>query len=712
MFSEDFMRRYRPAIVALVYLVLTVALTYPLVFHLNDHVIGNGTADVWQFPWNNFIFRERILSGKDPYFTDRIFYPVGTSLLLHTNTEVNSVLGLALSPFLSELGQMNVGLLLSGFLSALGTYLLTKRLTGSFAGALFAGIAFAFCPFRITRYFGHINFALTQIIPFGLWAFLRMADTQKLRYALLTGLFFALAYYSNQYYMMFLIISFAFMTAYGLWRIPSWRSARFFKNLCISGLIAGILLAQVGWHFVQDKRDKVIAQHAAGGGLAALGSAYLSDYFIAGPMAGLATSIYGFKYAGPHYKVTTGFVTLALAVAGLIFAIRQRNQPLILMGLLGILFLLITLGPFVDVGNCRVPMPYAILMKIPYMNHVRLPYRAAPMVALAFAVMSGFGISLLFRSRQSLRTGVIGFLFCALVFEISQVPLKLTEFKVPEVYYKIQTMADGTMLTLPFENNVANAAHQMKYQIVHKKDLLNGRTARATPLREQQAYLQRIPIAQSFEAFTRTHGKKGILQNVDDDREAAPFFRQFFKVRYLAIHDKYAMLPEVQQYVSTVFPDAHLLYEKQDAKVYELPEIPAPEEIIPDDKSLRLYLFSGWKPGHRKFAVCLQNEAKLLLPNVASNQTLTLEIQLRSRDSIALREGRAFIKLKNKILAEVPLKKKFERVKLSIPGKDILNGRRLLKIELVNSKGHLLEFNDIRTAKLELDLLRFRRGVQ
>ncbi len=710
LFSEAFLLRYRSAIVALVYMILTVALTYPLVFHLNDHLIGRGTADVWLFPWNNFIFKERILSGKDPYFTDRIFHPIGSSLLLHTNTEVNSVIGLILSPFLSELGQMNVGLLLSGFLSALGTYLLTLRLTGSFAGALFAGIAFAFCPFRITRYFGHINFALTQTLPFALWAFLRMAETKKFRYAFLTGLFFALTYYSNQYYMMFLIISFVFMTAYGLCRIPSWRTPQFFKNLCMSGFVAGILLSQVAWHFVQDKRDKVIAQHSDGGGLAAKGSADLGDYFIAGPMAGNAAKIYGTKYAGPHYKVTTGFITLALAIGGLAFAIRQRNQPSILVGLLGILFLLITLGPFVDIGNYRLPLPYAVLMKIPYMNHVRLPYRAAPMVALSFAVMAGFGISILIRFRKRWRNGIVAFLFCALLFELSQVPLKLSKFDVPEVYYRIQTMADGTMLTLPFDNNVANAAHQMKYQIVHQKDLLNGRIARATPVRSQEAYLRRIPIARSFESVTRTRGRKEILQNVDHDRKAAPAFRQFFNVRYLAIHDRYAASPDVQQYVSAVFPDAHLLYEKRDVRVYELPAIPAPEEIKPDHKSLQFYLFSGWRPRPRKFAVCVESVGKLLLPDIAANQTLTIEMRIRSRNP-AMKDGKALIKLKEKILTEVPLKEKFERVKLSIRGQEILNGRRLLKIELVDSAGRLLEFNDNLSAKLELDLIRLRKIV-
>jgi hypothetical protein len=56
MFYEKLMQRYRPAVVAVIYLVLTIVLTYPLAFVLKDHIVGTGTADIWQqlrFPGTN-----------------------------------------------------------------------------------------------------------------------------------------------------------------------------------------------------------------------------------------------------------------------------------------------------------------------------------------------------------------------------------------------------------------------------------------------------------------------------------------------------------------------------------------------------------------------------------------------------------------------------------------------------------------------------------
>src|SRR5262249_6335324 len=91
--------------------VLTLVFTYPTIFQLSSHLIGS-QEDVWQFPWNIFNFRERVLHHQDPYFTDFIFYPAGTGLLLHNYTEFNDVLGLPLAPFFNDIAITNLMTLL------------------------------------------------------------------------------------------------------------------------------------------------------------------------------------------------------------------------------------------------------------------------------------------------------------------------------------------------------------------------------------------------------------------------------------------------------------------------------------------------------------------------------------------------------------------------------------------------------------------------
>jgi hypothetical protein len=72
-------------------------------------------------------------------------------------------------------------LLLSTFvLSGLGMYLLVRELTGQPLAAVFAGLAFAFAPFRIDQY-SHLEVLSSQWMPFAFYGFRRFFVTARLR---------------------------------------------------------------------------------------------------------------------------------------------------------------------------------------------------------------------------------------------------------------------------------------------------------------------------------------------------------------------------------------------------------------------------------------------------------------------------------------------------------------------------------------------------
>ncbi|HEY4491081.1 MAG TPA: hypothetical protein VI958_03730, partial [Acidobacteriota bacterium] len=129
---------------------LTLIFSYPTIFHLATY-LPCSHPDAWQFVWNIFNFRELITEGKDPYFTDYMFHPLGTSLLLHNYTEFNDVVGLFLSPFFNDVAITNLMGMSATISSGLGVYMLARHLSGNSLAAVFAAIAFAFSPFRMNR---------------------------------------------------------------------------------------------------------------------------------------------------------------------------------------------------------------------------------------------------------------------------------------------------------------------------------------------------------------------------------------------------------------------------------------------------------------------------------------------------------------------------------------------------------------------------------
>ncbi len=113
------------------YLVLSLALTYPLVLHFTTHVPGSATwaFDEYTFLWNMWWFKYSIFDLQtNPLYSSFIFYPLGISLVLYTYHLHNALLSVPLQPFLSLATINNILLMGSLTLSGYGTFLLIKYL--------------------------------------------------------------------------------------------------------------------------------------------------------------------------------------------------------------------------------------------------------------------------------------------------------------------------------------------------------------------------------------------------------------------------------------------------------------------------------------------------------------------------------------------------------------------------------------------------------
>jgi len=81
----NWLRTYRHHLLALLgYLVLTLAMTYPLARSLGQAIPGDG-FDGWQNFWNLWwIKRSLLVLRTSPYFTYQVYYPTGAPLYFQT----------------------------------------------------------------------------------------------------------------------------------------------------------------------------------------------------------------------------------------------------------------------------------------------------------------------------------------------------------------------------------------------------------------------------------------------------------------------------------------------------------------------------------------------------------------------------------------------------------------------------------------------------
>ena len=163
--------------------IMTALATFPLSARPGSEAIDLGPDTrlfLWTLAWNTEALTQKPFS----LFDANIFYPEPRTLA-YSEHQLGSALVAA--PLLVTSGNpllaMNTVLLLSCFLSGLGAYILSRQLGLGQAGALLAGIVFAFTPPRFFR-LGQLHLATVQWIPLCLALVHRYAASGTTRHLL------------------------------------------------------------------------------------------------------------------------------------------------------------------------------------------------------------------------------------------------------------------------------------------------------------------------------------------------------------------------------------------------------------------------------------------------------------------------------------------------------------------------------------------------
>lgn len=147
-----------------------LAWTWPLGARLATAVPAVPGRDGYMQLWSVWHFRERLLSGQNPFYSDWLLYPEGASLLMTTYTPIIGLFNMAVG---NEMLALNLMLLAQYCLSGVGAWLLARRWVRQPLLQWLAGFVFAFSPFKMLRLPEHYDLVLTATIPFFVLAFLQ-----------------------------------------------------------------------------------------------------------------------------------------------------------------------------------------------------------------------------------------------------------------------------------------------------------------------------------------------------------------------------------------------------------------------------------------------------------------------------------------------------------------------------------------------------------
>jgi hypothetical protein len=655
--------------VLLAYGLLALALTYPLAAHLGSHVPGNGVDDpplTWNLWWVPTALLE---TGTNPFQSDYLFYPLGINLSFYTLTVLNGLLSIPLQGILPLVTTSNLLLLSSFVLGGYGAFLLAlvvvpKR--GGLAGylpAFAAGLIYAFASSKLFyAALGQWNIASSQWIPFYALALVRLArQPRSRRLALLAGLFLLFQAYAELTYASFLALFTGLWLAWNLLVPPSdlprgaARRQHAARLLLATGLVALVFLAGMVPQLaamLPDLRSEgdIWTQ---GGGFADVFSADLLGFWIPTALHPLLGSL----GAGLSYHRTVGqqiypgYVVLGLALLG---AVASRRRPATQFWALSALaFWLLTLGPTLRINgqDTGVPLPFALVERLPFFQGNRYPSRYSVMLTLSLAVLAAMGLAWLLgwlaarqkgkaersqgapRHQGRLATGALLLSLCALLlFEHLSIPLPLSDMTVPAVYEAVarEVPGDFTLLDLPlaWRNGSRVTGTQdpiimfeQYYQSTHGKKLLAGNTSRNP--RQKFQYFAEAPVIATIIALETGH--KVDPATVRADAAIAAQVLRFFDVQAIVVHPDKAG-PDMVPYLQAILP-LETLYRDEESVAYRVgrPAAAWPESwtVRAGDPLGSLSFAEGWSAPAGEVAWAQRPAARLLVPSPGGQTRLS-----------------------------------------------------------------------------------------
>ncbi|HSA31755.1 MAG TPA: hypothetical protein P5160_08160 [Candidatus Omnitrophota bacterium] len=468
------------ALVSVLFLALTLLMTFPLAAHFSTHLIGN-KGDSWQHAWNMWWMNKTLTEHVgSPFQTDYLFYPKGVTLAFNDMSFFNSGLSIPLQRMFNLFAAYNTMFLVSFVLSGLGMYLLALYLTKDKPAAFLAGCIFVFCPYRMGHSLGHLSLVSTQFIPFFALFFLKSINAENRSDMVFAALFLILTSFCNWYYLVFctifvlLYLIFILFTDRSLLAKAALKTALIFTGtlIILSPIFFILLRAALTTQFIGAHDPQIF-------------SADILSYFIPGAIqnlgrfkafADITSQFTGNTAENSNY---IGYSVLLLSAIAFV-RLRKKDRLITFLTICSAVFLILSLGinPHLKGGvHTSITLPYKILYdNLFFFKFTGMPARFLIMLMFCLSLLSAFGIKALRLSvpaGHKQKTVFIALLFAVLA-EYASLPYLMTSFPGSPFFETMrQDTEDYGVIYLPH-----NTPRALYYQTLHNKKMMGGYLSR------------------------------------------------------------------------------------------------------------------------------------------------------------------------------------------------------------------------------------------
>ncbi len=488
------------------YVTVAIFLTWPLAAQLSTHLAGFDYGDGREMARHIWWYSTALRSGQSPIFQPNMAYPDGMpgGVLLWANPQQWFPAWL-LALFLPVPAAANISLLFYMALNGWAAYVLARYLLNRRElPAIIAGLAFMAAPtFQGHLAGGHGGLMVAWAFPLYIWALLQLilpkeplTRRQQMRFFALAVLFFVLS--PGGHLLQAIYVTMPITAALLLWRLfqRDWRGVGWVLAVNVAG---GILLGLFLLPIVSEIFGT--SAYVDEGGFSRYSMDLLSvvtpSFFH--PLYGALD--YPRRVLGVNLEEGTSYIGVIVGLLGIIGLIRNRASRWWL--LLALIAWVLALGPLLKVFDqpvsvetdgyaTYISLPWALVQNLPGFSLARTPGRFNFALALAVAIMAGYGAisvfnwlkSALSERRIQAASGVVFVVLCSLILLDYRFfwPFPTTSAAIPEPITALAQRDDiRAVFDVPWQSTVAAKAG-LYLQTGHQHALLAGHVTRSTPV--------------------------------------------------------------------------------------------------------------------------------------------------------------------------------------------------------------------------------------
>ncbi|MDG7011236.1 MAG: hypothetical protein JRN57_03855 [Nitrososphaerota archaeon] len=610
------------------YSAATAAFFWPLLFNFfawipMGYFAPLETADGYHFLWNFWWVPQSLLSGHGIYFTNLMFYPQGTSLVLQTLDAADAVLSYPVQAVAGVVAAYNSVLIASTVACALAMYLYMRPYAGR-SGAFLSGIVFSFFPQRMSQLLaGHPNLSSLEWFPL-LLVCLRNAEGKK-RYALGAGVCLALIAYTELELLvmaaMLLVLYMVYRLADGglrglrSWAVPMAVAIGTGAVLASPFLVPAALAANSRGVALEYLRLSGI-NNAANPLLLLIPSP--TSWFLSQPFLGYYSGLSG----GPsQWPVYIGWSVLALSALG---GYLGRGRLRYFFVLVGAVSLLLSLGP----GYGALSEPYRLVFEdITFLHPFRTPARLTIELMFAMAALAGMGTAAVLRPvgkrwgprwRQVAALAIVGLVALeyapAVALQSTQIPAWTSIIANDKGNFSVLTLPAGS----------PPVQYSLYYQSAFDKPLVEGKLSQVAD--SLPAYAGSMPYLSLLVSPYLSVASGDVFAQKASDANLSLLVLSMYRIKYVVVNDAY--LSPGSYFILTNALLGSLgrpVYNDYEYQVYRLDSFVTPQAVAQEYGTTDLVLPSnGWETPYYGARNVTQSSALLVYSTVGSDYDLNI----------------------------------------------------------------------------------------